>query len=80
MHTTFEIEPEEWTEGFWKKIMPLFGQRKVRVTVEDIDNVTLSQHDAYLRMKALEKNYPPLKVDPSLDLSSLADESNGFVS
>lgn len=77
MQTTFEIGPDEWTEGFWKKILPLFGQKKVRITVEEIDaGVPQSQHDVYLQMKALQRQYPPIKVDENIDLSRLADDSN----
>ncbi|MNL49156.1 hypothetical protein D3C87_1720670 [compost metagenome] len=77
MQTTFEISPEEWTENFWKKIMPLFGQKTVRVTVEDIDDVvSRSQYDVYLQMKALQKQHLPVRVDESIDLSRLADDSN----
>lgn len=77
MQTTFEIGPEEWTEGVWKRILSLFGQKKVRVTVEEIEDVVSpSQHDVYLEMKALQKRYPPIKVDKNIDLSRLADDSN----
>lgn len=84
MQTTFEINPDEWKEGFWKRIMPLFGKKKVRVTVEEIEDATLtsqpeSQFDVYLKMKTLERDYPPFKVDASIDLSKLADESNDVV-
>ncbi|MHA4738636.1 hypothetical protein [Dyadobacter sp. MSC1_007] len=77
MHTTFEIGPEEWTEGFWRKIMTLFDKKKVRVTVEEIDTVnTKTQYDIYLEMKRIQSQYPPIKVDPAVDISRLADESN----
>ncbi len=77
MQTTFEIGPEEWTEGFWKRIMPLFGQKKVRVTVEEIEGfVPENQYEVYLRMKGLEEKYPPAKIDSHIDLSRLADDSN----
>jgi hypothetical protein len=80
MQTTFEISPEEWTEGFWKWIMPLFGQRKVRVTVEEIDGRGQeNQYEVYLRMKGLEEKYPPVKIDGKIDLSRLADDSNDAV-
>lgn len=81
MQTTFEISPEEWTEGLWKRILPLFGQKKVRITVEEIDaDVTQSQYDIYLQMKALQRQYPPIQVDENIDLSRLADDSNDITS
>lgn len=77
MQTTFEIDPEEWTEGFWKRILSLFGQKKLRVTVEEIEDVVShSQYDVYLQMKALQRQHPPIKVDENIDLSRLADDSN----
>lgn len=77
MQTTFEVAPEEWTEGFWKRIMPLFGLKKVRVTVEEIEGtVSENQYEIFLRMRELEKKYPPIKVDAGIDLSRLADDSN----
>ena len=77
MQTTFEIGPGEWTEGFWQRIMDAFGQRRVRVTVEEIEGVVSgSQYEVYLQLKALQKKFPPIKVDESIDLSRLADDSN----
>ncbi|OJV20151.1 MAG: hypothetical protein BGO21_12265 [Dyadobacter sp. 50-39] len=77
MQTTFEIGPGEWTEGFWQRVMDSFGQRRVRVTVEEIDNaVPGSQYDVYLQLKASQKQFPPIKVDENIDLSRLADDAN----
>jgi len=77
MQTTFLVEPEEWSEKFWKKIMPLFDKRRIRITVEEVEEApSLSQFDVYLKMKELQDKFPPIKVDPSIDLSKLADESN----
>jgi hypothetical protein len=77
MQTTFEIGPEEWTDGFWKRILSVFGQKKVRVTVEEIEDVvSQSQYDVYLQIKAIQRQYPPMKVDENIDLSRLADDSN----
>ncbi|PSL26128.1 hypothetical protein CLV60_110107 [Dyadobacter jiangsuensis] len=77
MQTTFEVSPGEWTEGFWKRVLSPFGQKRVRVTVEDIEGgSSQNQHDVYLQMKALQRQYPPIKVDESIDLSRLADDSN----
>ncbi|WP_342083320.1 hypothetical protein [Dyadobacter sp. OTU695] len=35
-----------------------------------------NQYEVYLRMKGLEEKYPPVKIDDSIDLSRLADDSN----
>ena len=77
MQTTFEIGPGESTEGFWQKIMDSFGQRRVRVTVEEMEGaVSGSQYDVYLQLKALQNKFPPIKVDENIDLSRLADDAS----
>lgn len=54
--------------------------KKVRVTVEEIGTVVShSQRDVYFQMKALQRQYPPVKVDENIDLSRLADDSNDVI-
>ncbi|MGG7661506.1 hypothetical protein [Dyadobacter sp. BHUBP1] len=80
MQTTFEVSPEEWAEGFWKRVLSMFGQKRIRVTVEEIEGAaSKNQHDVYLQMKALQRQYPSLKVDENIDLSRLADDSNDVI-
>lgn len=76
MQTTFELSPEEWTDAFWKRIMPLFRQKAVRVTVEEIESaVPGSQYEVYMQLKSHQSQFPPVKIDESIDLSRLADEA-----
>jgi hypothetical protein len=35
-----------------------------------------NQYEIYLEMKRIQSQYPPIKVDPDIDISRLADESN----
>lgn len=76
MQTTFVVEPEEWTEKFWRKIMPLFRKRKIRVTVEEIETGSANcQIDTYFKINKLQKEFSSLNVFSSTELSKTADES-----
>ena len=80
MQTTFVIGPEEWTEKFWRKIMPPFNKKKIRITVEEVEpDTAISQYDSYLKIKKLQEQFPTVKIDESIDLSRLADESNAIM-
>ncbi|WP_254411544.1 hypothetical protein [Dyadobacter diqingensis] len=76
MQTTFVVEPEEWTEKFWRKIMPLFRKRKIRVTVEEIETGSADcQFDTYFKINKLQKEFSSINVFSSAELSKTADES-----
>ncbi|MDQ6477463.1 hypothetical protein [Dyadobacter sp. LHD-138] len=76
MQTTFVVEPEEWTEKFWRKIMPLFRKRKIRVTVEEIETGSANcQIDTYFKINKLQKEFSSFNVFSSTELSKTADES-----
>jgi hypothetical protein len=76
MQTTFVIEPKEWTEKFWRKIMPLFRQRKIRVTVEEIETGSEDgAFDTYFKIDKLKKDFSSIQVFSSAGLSKVTDES-----
>jgi len=76
MQHTFQLKATNLTPGFLDTLRKLFGDKEIKVVVEDVKPNDNSQQDLYRSLMALREEFKDLKVDPSIDISKLADEVN----
>lgn len=71
---TFQLNASNLTPGFLDKLRKLFGDREIKVVVEDVKPD--DHQDLHMSLMALREQFKDVKVDPSIDISKLADEVN----
>lgn len=76
MQHTFYLNTSNLTPGFLNKLRKLFGDKEIKVVVEDVIPDDRSEQDLRLSLMSLREQFKDLKVDPGLDISKLADEVN----
>ncbi|MGM9509389.1 hypothetical protein ACS5NO_16750 [Larkinella sp. GY13] len=77
MQLTYKLPVDSLNSGFLEAIKTQFAGKEVNITVEDSNDATpASQMDAFYKMEKLRKKLKKVKVDPSMDLSALANEVN----
>lgn len=74
MQHTFQLKATNLTPGFLDTLRKLFGDKEIKVVVEDVKPNDTSQQDLYRSLMALREEFEDLKVDPGIDISKLADE------
>lgn len=75
MQQTFRINTDHLNTNFITSVRALFGQREVKITVEDVEPQNLaSQREIFLRMEDHRKKLSHIKVDPKVNLSDLTNE------
>lgn len=79
MQQTFEINTGQLSQ-IYDAVIAKFGNRKVKVMIEDVQQETAfgdqDQYRMFLQSEQLQKEYPPIRVSPDIDLSALANEVN----
>ncbi|GAB3901707.1 hypothetical protein GCM10028803_26860 [Larkinella knui] len=77
MQLTYKIPVESLNSGFLDTIKANFAGKEVSITVEDVPTVpTVNQKELYKKSLALLERFKDMKVDPTLNLSDLANEVN----
>ncbi|MET7258612.1 hypothetical protein [Dyadobacter fermentans] len=76
MQHTFQLNASNLTPGFLDTLRKLFGDKEIKVVVEDVKPNDTPQQDLYRSLMALREEFKDFKVDPSIDISKLADEVN----
>lgn len=77
MQHTFRVNSENLNDQFIKTIQALFGKKEIEVLVKDIDKQEpIDQKEIYKKTLAIMERFKDMKVDPDLDLSSMANDVN----
>lgn len=76
MQHTFHLNASNLTPGFLDKVKKLFGDKDIKVVIEDVKPGAISQQDLHQSLMELRELFKDVKVDPSIDISKLADEVN----
>ncbi|MBO9612605.1 MAG: hypothetical protein J7619_07930 [Dyadobacter sp.] len=76
MQHTFHLKAGSLTPAFVDLVRKMFGDKEIKVVVEDVKPVQMSQQDLYRSIMALREQFKDLKIDPNVDISTLADEVN----
>jgi hypothetical protein len=61
--------------SFFEKLKKQFGDKDVRITIDEAPE-KVSQMEIFRKLEALQKKYPPKKIDPSIDIRALIDETH----
>ena len=75
MQHTFHLNASNLTPGFFESVKKLFGDKEIKVVIEDV-NHGISQQDFHQSLMELRELFKDVKVDPNIDISKLADEVN----
>lgn len=77
MQQTFLIKPSDLNSNFIDSIRAVFGDREVKIVIEDVEkNIAVDQKQLNKKTLAIVDRFKNMRVDPNLDLSSLANEVN----
>lgn len=76
MQHTFHLNAAKLNPSFVDIVKKMFGNKEIRVVVEDVSPDDVSQQDLYRSVMALRERFKEVKVDPKIDISKLADEVN----
>ncbi|MCE7063668.1 hypothetical protein [Dyadobacter sp. CY326] len=77
MQTTYHIKAGDINVNLLESIKKLFRENDpVTLTVQLEKPANQDQFELFLKSEALQKKYPPIRVDNDIDLSSLANEVN----
>lgn len=82
MEATFVLRPEEANEDFLQRFRQLFAGKRIRVTVEEVAEVTPEadrqriavQREMFRKSQELNQEFPPQKISPDIDINALIDE------
>lgn len=75
MQTTFHIKAGEISYHLLEAIKKNFNENESLTITVKSDRQT-DQYQMFLKSEELQRKYPPLLVDPTIDLSALANEVN----
>ena len=77
MQQTFQINTGELNDNFINSVRALFGERRIKIVVEEVEEIPVpDQKEMFRRSEAVRLSLKNVKVDPTLDLSALANEVN----
>lgn len=76
MQHTFELKATNLTLGFLYMIKNLFGDKEIRIVVEDIQLPDVSRAELYQSTLELIDLFKDAKVDPDINISDIANEVN----
>ncbi|WP_031529810.1 hypothetical protein [Dyadobacter crusticola] len=77
MRHTFQLKSGDINANLIRNIMQIFQDKDLKITIETRDlPAKLSQKQLADRVLNVVDQFKGVKVDPNLDLSSLANESN----
>lgn len=76
MQHTFHLNASNLTPGFFERVKKLFGDKEIKVVIEEVNLGAVSQQDFHQSLMELRELFKDVKVDPNIDISKLADEVN----
>ncbi|PSL23579.1 hypothetical protein [Dyadobacter jiangsuensis] len=76
MQHTFQLNASNLTLGFIYMIKNLFGDKEIRIVVEDIHPADLSRAELYKSTLELIDLFKDAKIDPDINISDIANEVN----
>ena len=77
MQLTYKMPVDSLNDDFLEAIKSRFAGREVSITIEEVqDPEEVDQMERFYKMEKLRKKLERIKVDPSIDLSALANEVN----
>lgn len=76
MQHTFHLNASNLTLGFLRMIKNLFGDKEIRIVVEDIQLPDVPRAELYQSTWELIDLFKDAKVDPNINISDIANEVN----
>ena len=78
MQHTFQLNAGELDASFVKSVRALYGKKKIRIVIEEVEDIRAQPDQLELYEKALEvrERFKNAKIDPNINLSDLANEVN----
>lgn len=76
MQHTFQLKTANLTLGFLYMIKNLFGDKEIRIVVEDIQCSDVSRAELYKSTLELIDLFKDAKIDPNINISDIANEVN----
>lgn len=78
MQHTFQINAGELDASFVKSVRALYGKKKIKIVIEEVEEVPNqpNQRELFRKSEEIRLSLKDFKVDPNLDFSKLADEVN----
>lgn len=77
MQHTFRVNTENLNQEFIKNIQTIFGKKEILINVKDLENdKIIDQREIYKKSLEIRERFKNMKIDPNLDLSSMANDVN----
>ncbi|MCF0057236.1 hypothetical protein [Dyadobacter sp. CY356] len=77
MQHTFRVNTENLNQEFIKNIQLIFGKKEILINVTDLENdKIIDQREIYKKSLEIRERFKNMKIDPNLDLSSMANDVN----
>lgn len=78
MELTYQLRADLLTETLLESIKDQFRGREISIVVKDVQDTLLAdeQKIAFTKMEDVRAELKSVKIDPSVDISSLADQVN----
>ena len=75
MTQTFQLSTAELNANFIKSVRAMFGEKKVKIVVEEVEEApALDQKELLRQFEDIRLSLKDFKVDPNVNFSELADE------
>ncbi|SEJ61510.1 hypothetical protein SAMN05216327_11463 [Dyadobacter sp. SG02] len=76
MQHTFHLKAGSMTPGFLHMIKNLFGDKEIKIVVEDVQSSDVSRAELYQSTLELIDLFNDAKIDPNINISEIANEVN----
>lgn len=76
MQHTFHLKAGNMTPAFADLVRKMFGDEELTIFIEHAKPNNISRNDFHKSVMELRELFKDVKVDPSIDISRLADEVN----
>lgn len=76
MQHTFHLRAGSMTPAFVDRVRQMFGDKELRVIIEDIEPRKIVKKEAYDAFMALREQFKEARIDPNIDISKLAEDVN----
>ncbi|WP_373513529.1 hypothetical protein [Persicitalea sp.] len=75
MTQTFQLNTAELNANFIKSVRALFGEKKIKIVVEDVEeSQPVDEKELFRKTEEIRLSLKDFKVDPDVNFSELADE------
>ena len=76
MQHTFQLNASNLTLGFLHMLKNLFGDKEIRIVIEDIQPSDVRRAELYQSTLELIDLFKDAKIDPNINISDIANEVN----